>query len=75
MSPRATYCRQPPNGTTIEGGDLSNTFCVDQFGRTLGCGVAFELSPPASPRSGVWAEAVLHSFELGGRRAVYIFGE
>jgi hypothetical protein len=57
-------------GTTLWGGDLNNTFCVDGTGLSLGCGVAFELSPPARPGQ-AWTEAVLHAFELGGTDGAY----
>jgi hypothetical protein len=56
-------------GTTTFGGDLSNTFCAGS-GQNLGCGVAFELSPPQSP-SGVWTETVVHTFELGATDGAY----
>jgi len=42
-------------GTTAVGGDGP---CNEGVG---GCGVVFELSPPAAP-GGAWTEAVLHSF-------------
>jgi uncharacterized repeat protein (TIGR03803 family) len=42
-------------GTTYHGG--GSVLCGD----TTGCGVAFELSPPASP-GGAWTEVVLHNF-------------
>ncbi len=51
-------------GTTFNGGDLSNSLCADGVGN-IGCGVAFELSPPSS-HGGAWTETVLHMFEEGG---------
>jgi uncharacterized repeat protein (TIGR03803 family) len=48
-------------GTTEEGGDLNNPFCVSQAGQGVGCGTVFELSPPIN--GGPWSETVLHTFE------------
>jgi uncharacterized repeat protein (TIGR03803 family) len=52
-------------GTTAYGGDLNNTLCNPPEG----CGVVFELSPPARP-GGTWTESVLHAFESGTDGAV-----
>jgi len=46
-------------GTTPFGG--TSTFCI-QAGQKLGCGTAFELSPPAQP-GGPWTETILYSFD------------
>lgn len=43
-------------GATVAGGSQSAPPCGD-----VGCGIAFELSPPAQP-SGPWTESVLHNF-------------
>jgi len=46
-------------GTTTGGGTNDSTIC--QNGGPTGCGVAFELSPPAT-QGGPWIEAVLYNF-------------
>ena len=43
-------------GSTALGGDTTDANC-----NPSGCGVAFALTPPASP-GGVWTETVLHTF-------------
>src|SRR5208282_564332 len=47
-------------GTAFLGG---NQGCADNFGR-IGCGVVFELTPPASA-GGQWSEQVIHTFSSG----------
>jgi hypothetical protein len=56
-------------GTTLRGGDLSNPLCTNG-NENVGCGTAFELSPPQSP-GGAWTEAVLHTFEENGTDGAY----
>jgi len=46
-------------GTTLWGGYEGNPDCGE-----IGCGTAFEVSPPATP-GGSWTEQVLHFFGMG----------
>lgn len=57
-------------GTTEEGGDLNNAFCVSQGGQGVGCGTVFELSRPANP-GGNWTERILYMFEWGFTDGAY----
>ena len=50
---------RPISGVTI--GPLGQLYCTTQRGGASDLGIAFELTPPASP-SGAWTEIVLHSF-------------
>jgi uncharacterized repeat protein (TIGR03803 family) len=52
-------------GTTVEGGDGS---CKSPTGQVIGCGVAFELSPPAA--GSTWKYTILYDFK-GGFDAEY----
>jgi uncharacterized repeat protein (TIGR03803 family) len=45
-------------GATVTGGTVHPSCGIP------GCGVAFQLTPPASP-GGVWTETVLHDFTSG----------
>jgi hypothetical protein len=47
-------------GTTGSGGAISGSPC-SFFGIIAGCGILYELTPPASP-GGPWTETILHSF-------------
>jgi uncharacterized repeat protein (TIGR03803 family) len=59
-------------GTTVYGGNGPCTVLAV----VIGCGVVFELSPPAAP-GGSWTESVLYNFQYGGDsgapRAALIF--
>jgi uncharacterized repeat protein (TIGR03803 family) len=50
-------------GNTAYGGANSTCSAPNFYGAT-GCGIVFELEPPASP-GGAWTETVLHSFTGG----------
>jgi hypothetical protein len=46
-------------GSTVWGGYEGNKYCG-----SIGCGTAFEVSPPAAP-GGAWTEKVIHFFGVG----------
>jgi uncharacterized repeat protein (TIGR03803 family) len=55
-------------GTASEGGDITDANGCDNaspppIGAPVGCGVVYELSPPATSGSAPWNETVLHTFE------------
>ena len=55
-------------GTTVYGGVPSTCSLLQGAPPSPGCGVVFELSPPASG-PGAWTETVLHYFADGGQGA------
>jgi uncharacterized repeat protein (TIGR03803 family) len=58
-------------GTTFWGGNLADC-TLSQY--ALGCGIAFELTPPTSG-SGPWTESILYTFTGGAKDGAHPYGD